>query len=504
MPKPPDLTYRPRSYTTREDWTPERVRTARRQADQGNLLLAADLFEAMRTDDRIAGVLGTRVRGLIKSPLRFEPHEGDQPTPETTALETDFWRAFPENDLADLMTWGLGVGVGIAEQVWELSGGRFIPRLRVWSPRWLRWDHDHGAWYLSTTTGDVRIGPTDPKWLVYQPGGAAKAWRGGLWLGLSGWWLLKRFAQLDWGSYSEAHGNPLRVGTTPDGSSRADRDELASDLQAVSGVTGIALPAGFDIKMVEATANSWETFERQIEAANAGISVTIAGQTLTTEVKGGSLAAAQVHETIRGDMIASDEQTFSTALHEQSIRAWTLINFGNADRAPWARWDTTPPENVEETAAGQKVKAEAMQALAVAVGAWLDLGVPLDVDVLAEEYNLPRAVVRGLTQRMKATEERPRVALASGDRENIGGFVRGQMYADRLVRNAAPLARMSGTLQALADLIRQTDETPEGLEVLRERLLRIFDEVEPDMLAGLEEAIVLADLAGRRAVVEDL
>lgn len=500
MPRPPDTTYRQRQYVTRDDWTPERLRTARRQADTGHLQLAADLFETMRADDRINGVLGTRVRGLIKSPIAFEPHDGDEPTPEAIALEQDFWRAYPENDLVDLLSWGLGIGVGLAEQTWEQSAGRLIPRLHVWSPRWLRHDHDQDAWILTTdTSGEITIEPGDPKWILYTPYGRARPWQRGLWRSISVWWLLKRYAQLDWGTYSEAHGSPLRVGTTPDGSRKEDRDELASDLQDIAGVTGIALPPGFDIKLVEATARTHETFERQIEMANQGLAVAIAGQTLTTEVKGGSLAAAQVHETIRADLITSDEQTFSTTLHEQSIRPWTLFNFGSDARAPWARWDVTPPEDQHETANTQKARAEAQEAVARSVRAWLELGVPLDLEALAEEYDIPMAVARGLAR--QAQSSAAPVTLASGPRpsERTTGFVRGQLYADRLVRRAAPLGRMTSTLRAVADAI----ESSSTYEELKDALALVFDRLDEDQLAGLEEALVLADLAGRMAVQDD-
>ena len=500
MPRPPDTTYRQRQYVTRDDWTPERLRTARRQADTGNLMLASDLFESMRGDDRINGVLGTRVRGLIKSPITFEPHDGDNPTPESEALEADFWRAFPESDLVDLMSWGLGVGVGLAEQTWEQSNGRLIPRLHVWSPRWLRWEHDRDRWVLTTDLqGDVPIEPGDPKWIMYTPYGQARPWQRGLWRSLSLWWLLKRYAQLDWGTYSEAHGSPLRVGMTAEGSQKADRDELASDLQEIAGVTGIALPPGFDIKLVEAKAQSHESFERQIEMANQGMAVAVAGQTLTTEVKGGSLAAAEVHQVIRADLIASDEMTFSTTLHEQSIRAWTLFNFGSADRAPWARWDIEAPEDLHETATTQKARAEAQEAVARSVRAWMDLGVPLDLEALAEEFDIPMAVVRGLAKRAEATREPVRLAAGRGDGERTAGFIRGQLYVDRLVKRATPLGRMSTTLREVADAIERSSDYAQ----LRDELARVFDRVDEDQLAGLEEALVLADLAGRMAVADD-
>jgi len=52
--------------------------------------------------------------------------------------------------------------------------------------------------------------------------------------------------------------------------------------------TAIALPPEFELELVEARSQSWETFRAEIERADTAIA-----QNLTTEVKGGSYSAGR-------------------------------------------------------------------------------------------------------------------------------------------------------------------------------------------------------------------
>jgi phage gp29-like protein len=502
-------TYKQRSYRTSQEWTPARIRAARGLADGGHLYQAADLVEAMKTDERITGVLSTRLRGLLKFPLTIYPGDGEKgdESPQTKALEDDFWTAYPEHTLQELMAWGTVLGIGVAQQTWELKAGRLLPSVRVWNPRWLRWEHRTETWQLETeNAGIITIEPGDGTWILYTPYGEHRPWKHGIWQALAPWWLLKRYAQQDWGTYSEAHGQPLRVGTAPAGSTKPDREELAADLQDMAGVTGIALPEGFDIKLVEATARTWETFKAQIEAANAGMAIAIAGQTLTTEVKGGSLAAAEVHDNVRHDLIESDQQTLSTTVHDQSLTWWAIFNFGSEDLAPWAEWDTSPPEDLKAKAETQRARAEALTAVAAVIASYVDLGIELDLERLAEEFDLPVRDLQALAVRLKAAADqgdRTRVALANARAgERVGGFVRGQLYVDRLQQRAlgAGLEAFQANLQQLTEFIRNAS----SYEEIAQGLPRVFEGMDPDDAAGLYEALMLADLAGRKAVLDDL
>jgi hypothetical protein len=94
-------------------------------------------------------------------------------------------------------------------------------------------------------------------------------------------------------------------------------------------------------------------------------------------VSGGSYAAASVHQAIRQDLIEADARTLSTCLREQVVRWWAEYNLGKAELAPWPEWETEPPQSVQGT-------AQALGAIAQAVGALKQIGVEVDSRALLE------------------------------------------------------------------------------------------------------------------------
>lgn len=329
------------------EWTNTELKAARLLADGGTLSYAAELVDELRADSRVAGVLPQRVNGLLGLPLTFEASgDGRRRGRAVRALEADedWWQIAPEHELADLQTWGLLLGVGLAELVWSTNErGRAIPRLKTWDPRWLRWEWTTRRWLLRTQDEETEIHPGGGKWLLYTPYGASRPWAKGLWRALAKLWLLKSFALDDWARHGEMHGSPIRVGVAPEGSQAEDREDFATDLAEIGRDTSIVPPPGYRLELLEAEAKTWEQFPKQIETTNAEISILLVGQNLTSDVQGGSFAAAKIHQNVRDDLIRFDAEALSTALNEQVLTWWAEFNFGDPKLAPWPSWDTKPP-----------------------------------------------------------------------------------------------------------------------------------------------------------------
>ncbi len=383
------------------DWTPSMLRQARMQADSGSLRMAADLCEAMQTDDRVKGILPTRTRGLIGLDLSFEAGGGDgrrrRSAIKALEAEEDWWAAYPEEALGQLLDWGTMLGVGLGQQIWEkLPNGREVGRLKIWHPRWLRYDWGRRAWMLTVDGGrEIEITPGDGTWILYTPGGAHRPWLHGAWIALGKWWLWKEYAREDWARHSEVHGQPIRVGTAPEGAKVDAKAQLAADLADLGSDTSIVLPVGYEVDLLEAKARTWEMFQAQIELVNVAIAIILAGQNLTTEVQGGSYAAAEVHRFIRGDLIRADGQTLSTCLHDQGVVFWAERNFGDRALAPWPKWDTQPPEDLAAL-------AQIWGSTIASVNAWNTLlaaqNQEVDFDEIARRVRLP---VRALNKNGK-------------------------------------------------------------------------------------------------------
>lgn len=385
------------------EWTPGLLRSAEVQADGGTLGLASDLCESLFSDDRVKAVLDTRTDALLSLPLSFEAGLGRRKRAAVRALdlEEDWWSGpGVETELKLLQAWGLALGVGLAENVWVEHGSRVVPRLVVKHPRHLRYDHAARTWMLTVDNPrrEIPIVPGDGKWVLYTPYGSMRPWSHGAYRALSRWALLKYLAISDWGFYSERHGNGTLVVTGANGTAE-QRREIAADLQNLGRNSSLALPEGFKLELLEATAKTYETFVSQINAADNGFAVSLLGQNLTTQVTAGSHAAATVHGRVALGRTRSDAETLATCLHWQVLRPWAEYNFGDVNLAPWPKWDAEPTQDVKERAAVLQMVAQAISTMTTA-------GAPIDVRALLEDFGVP----------MLATDPVPDPAPGSQDK----------------------------------------------------------------------------------------
>lgn len=353
------------------DWDPDAIQSAEMLASGGNLRMAAELCHALLADERIAANLATLTRGLLGLTLSFEPGAGRRKGSAVRALEVeeDWLSMADEATLAELLLWGALLGVAVAKLTPYVGpSGRLLLKVEPWDPRWLRWDEPTQRWMITTANaGEVPV-EADGRWLILTPHGAHRPWERGIYRVLARWWLLKRYAREDWMRHSEVKAQGVLVAFSageagkPGPGAKDDlnprqRKRLADQLKGLGRDAALVLPRGLDMKLVESQAKNYETFEKQIELANTGISIGILGQNLTTEVKGGSYAAAKVHADVADYLRRGYAEVLATTAHFQLLAFWALWNFGSAEVAPWPAWKVDPQGDA-------KVLGDAMSALA--------------------------------------------------------------------------------------------------------------------------------------------
>lgn len=350
----PEQYYEEPSTRSWVEWTPARIVSAEMLADAGDFRLAADLCDLIAADDRVQGVLPVRARGLLGLPFSFERSarrsRGHVAAVRALEAEEDWYAMAPSRELADLQRWAILLGVAIAQLVWRQGPReRLIPTLDVWHPHGLRRDSQTGSWTIRTASGEVDA--QEPlRWLLHAPSGLKRPQ--GCWRSVARWALLKQYARSDWGVQGERSAGirvaipPLPQAGSPNENGKTNRAALAEELKRLARNGGLVLPAGWDIKIVQAEARTWETFKAQIDVANSGIAIALAGQNLTSEVKGGSYAAAEVHQQIANVLLRADADALSETLHDRLLVPWAEYNLAGRDQAPWPSWDTSPPEDL--------------------------------------------------------------------------------------------------------------------------------------------------------------
>lgn len=381
-------------------WTPRTARAAYNLAQSGDLSLAAQLCDALRSDGRIRGMLETRKNALFGCELEFEPAGNKRRAgPIIRALDDDgeFWRMAPEPALSQIFIWGLLLNCGLGELAWQREefievddnavvvarDKRWLQLLYPKHPRNLRFDPISRGWRLMTADAvEIEVVPGNGRWLMYSPFGDNAPWMHGLYWPLALLWLSKSYSDFDWGRRNEARGRSALVGTTPEGSSDEDRDRFAKDIADLRTKLGIALPPGYGLDKVDFGPSDHETFHARINWVDSAIATLVLGQNLTGEPHAQSLAAPKTNDKVRQDYLENDAESFATCIQEQKLRSYANVRFGDPRLAPWPNWKTDPPEDLERS-------AQTTERAAKALGLLLARGVPVDHVAYCERFNIP-------------------------------------------------------------------------------------------------------------------
>jgi hypothetical protein len=520
--------------------TLRQIRAAEQQAESGNLYGAAAICDWLLGDDRISGGLDARADALFGLVPAFEP-SGDRRRSNRAvkALEAgeDWWAAYPESELRLFHKWALLLGAAPGRHYWLNSddhGGRMLPMPEFWPASTLRFDFPKQTWFIRDSQSfEHQLVPGDGTWLLHSPFGKSRPWLYGFWRSLARWVRLKELGREDSGYLLDKA--TLLVGTTQEGSLKEERDELASDLVNSEADAVAILQSGYDLKRLDIGAGTGPLVKTLIDLADTAISIRIRGGNLSTNVEGGSKAAAQSQaKTNEEPKLRFDAESLSTTLHDQSLVWWAEFNFGDRKLAPYPVWPVEPEED-------KQAKAETAKTMSEALTGFEKLGYEFDDKVLTEDYGLdflksrktpeqrakeaaaaapPAAPAPGQDSdegdddaQDSAPPAKPKVsarmgdsvvvALASGAVPASSGFVEGQLWIDSLVETSTEHAKKA--LRATTDAILEELDAATDYDDLRTRLHKRYPELDPSQLSALmEKSMVLAELAGRAAVLQDL
>lgn len=367
---------------------------AMRTLESGQFWEVALLADAFGFDDRIDGVLQTRVDALTSLPLNITARAGRQGDPASVAaaaaVTANWSRWFPGPEVKKLLRWGLLLRVGVGELLWSTGddGRTWEPRLKTWDPRYLYWRWDTRSFWLITADGQVEVVPGDGHWILYCPDGYARGWMRGLIRSLAFLYMARRWAWRDWNRHSEIHGQPIKKAIVPTNAEPEDKESFRRDLENLASEGLVVVPDDgdgrkFDFTLVEAASQGWECFSKLIDKVDECVAVNVLGQNLSTSAKtGGSYALGEVQDRIRLDRLESDGNSLGDCLSSQAIEPWAHYNHGDREIAPLVGWSTKAPEDREKV-------AKTWQSLGVGLQELHDAGIHPDLDEVARRQLIP-------------------------------------------------------------------------------------------------------------------
>jgi hypothetical protein len=366
------------------------IEDAIRAADCGNLRPAAKLCAAMRRDGVISGLLSTCTDGLVRLPKVFsgDPEQVTELKPANDTRSV-FDEMFPSAELALLAADGILLGVGVAELVPVV--GRDYPVMVRQDPENLRYKWEENRWYFMTAEGEVPITPGDGRWILHLPGGRVAPWRNGKWVSIAPAWIDKTHAKGYRGNWESKLANPARVATSPSGATEEQSDSWFEKVMAWGVNTVFGMKPGYDVKLLESNGRGYESFSKTIGDSNDEFVIALAGQKVTTD-GGVGFANADIHKSIRADIIKAIADALAHTVNTQGIPPWIVVRWGVAALGTRAIvvWDVTPPKDKTQEAAANAALANAVSALIDKLEARLaKVGLELDLVAIVNGAGVP-------------------------------------------------------------------------------------------------------------------
>ncbi len=375
--------------TTRLRWYLKDLEIAQRNADSGNLMMAAQLYRSFQRDGVIAGLLGTRCAGLVRLPKRFYgDDEIARALQANNGSRSVFDEMFPPSELTMVDKDGVALGVGVAELV--PVDGRDYPVMVRLDPENLQYRWTENRWYFTSTAGLLPITPGDGHWILHLPGARMAPWNAGLWPAIGRSFINKEHALLCRSNYSAKLANPARVAIPALGASEPERKNFFRRV-AAWGINSIfEMPIGWDVKLLESNGNGIQVFQKEIDTSDFEAMVAVSGQVVTT-TGGTGFANANIHQTIRGDLIKSDGDGLAYTINTQGLPLYLATGYGVdaiEKRFTSVEWNTATPVELKSEAETYASLATAITGLADAL-AKVQHDDEINIDALMTRFAIP-------------------------------------------------------------------------------------------------------------------
>lgn len=508
--------------------TPQKLATIFKEADSGDIVRQAELFEEMEEKDtHLFSELQTRknaVHGLDYDILPWSESAEDKKIRDFVADSLFSLDSF-EDALLDLLD-AIGKGYSLCEILWSADGARAVISRLEWIHAKKAVFYERGLANMYAKSFEVpRIlteaqpieGEQMPSFkLVYHRYKARSGYdpRAGI-LRVCAWmYLFKNYAVKDWVAFAEIFGMPLRVGKYDAGASREDKDALALAIQSLGSDAAGIISKNTEIEFIEALKSTGTNsiHEALANFCDKQMSKAILGQTATTEGTPGKLGNEDAQDRVRHDLIKSDSEGLANTLRRQIIRPLVGYNFGWDKPLPWFKFLYERGEDLVNLSTVYKNLRE--------------IGQPMSQEHVSDRFKvpLPQAGETALAapapsftspfggpgqDRAKnaplAARQRPgrddhpgaRVIIAS-DGNNATDSLEmdiADLIAERLGQDALPIG--DAIIVPLARLL----ENVKSLEELRDKLIEIYGQMDPAELgAAMAQAMSIADLAARLEV----
>lgn len=486
--------------------TPQKLARIFKQADEGDILQQAELFEQIEEKDpQIFSQLQTRKNAVTGLDFEIIPFGDDDRDKEIAEFISDEIKAIEcfEDCLMDALD-AIGKGISVQEIIWEQGWDKVSVKEIKWRhPKQFYWDYEDNFKAITRNNPEGIIVPQD-KFIIHKyKARSGHPARAGVLRVVAWMYLFKNYSLKDWVSFCEVFGMPLRLGLYDPSASDQDKMDLMNALVRLGTDAAGIIPKSTSIEFKEAakisSINVYETLSRYCDEQ---ISKAVLGQTLTADSGGGSFAQSKTHDGVRHDLTVADSKALASTLRRDLIRPLVKFNFGEEDRIPYLRFDCEEAEDLKETADMYKVLV-------------CDIGVRIPSSHIYKKFSIPKpeddeevVTPPSITSSPTITplKEDSKVVINKAVSSKISPIAEGQKEIDKLTKNV--MEKNRGTFEEMfAPILKKIDKCKNLQEV--KALYESDKDVEQlltqmlgtDFKENLHRSMLLADIEGR--MIED-
>lgn len=308
------------------------------------------VYNELLADGHLGGCVESRKAGVKR--LDWEIDRGKAQSRQAKIITDLFKNLDLDRIISEILDAPL-FGYKVLEVLWERSGNYILPKDIVGKPqRWFVFFADDNSLRLRTkenfTNGEA---VPDRKFLVARHNATYDNPYGIGALSRCFWPItFKKGGLKFWVIFTEKFGIPYLLGKLPRGLDQKEYDSLADKLQNMVQDAIAVVPDDSSVDILTPQTRGGvvsSIFSDLLGFCKDEVSIAILGQNLTTEVKGGSYAAAESHMQVRGDIVDGDKKLVQQTFN-QLIKWIYELNFAAGDMPLFGMYEE---EEVDKTLA---------------------------------------------------------------------------------------------------------------------------------------------------------
>ena len=223
-------------------------------------------------------------------------------------------------------------GYAVSECLWVREGSHvMLDKIKVRNRARFGFDPQFRLKLLTTSKPQGEDLPDKKFWWI-SAGATHDDEPYGLGLAHSLYWPV-RFKRSDvqyWLKFLDKFSSPSLVGKYPEGATDEQQLSLLNTVQQIRNDSAMILPENMEVALLEASRSGKPEYVSMYDKMNAAISNVVVGQTMTVD-DGSSRSQAEVHLTVRDEMVMADAHLLDDSFTRSVVR-W-LIEWNYPDAA---------------------------------------------------------------------------------------------------------------------------------------------------------------------------